>query len=215
MKAQGIPPVWNSYIASDDCAATEARVKELGGTITVPTMEVPGHGKLAFFMDPEGASLAIWQSLSNEGPGLLCNEPGGLCWNELMTRDVARAKEFYGQLTGWSFVPMPMGEIEYTLLKVGEQDGGGLMPMSGPQFEGVPAHWLVYFAVADCAATSDAVAKAGGKVLVPPTDIQVGRFSVVSDPQGGAFATIELAEARREQHQPEHRLGAVNAASSG
>ena len=66
MKAQGIPPMWNSYLATVDCLATEARVKETGGTVTVPTMEVPGHGKLAFFMDPEGASFAAWQACRSE-----------------------------------------------------------------------------------------------------------------------------------------------------
>jgi predicted enzyme related to lactoylglutathione lyase len=33
----------------------------------------------------------------------------------------------------------------------------------------------------------------GGKLMVPPTDIpNVGRFSVVQDPQGAVFAIIKL-----------------------
>ena len=192
MKAQGIPPMWNSYIATDDCAASEARVKELGGTVNVPTMEVPGHGKLAFFMDPEGASFAAWQSTSDAGPGLLVNEPNSLSWNELMTRNPAQASEFYGKLAGWESVPMPMGAIEYTILKKDGKDAGGMMPMSGPQFEGIPPHWLVYFAVADCDASAAQAQASGGKVCVPPTDIPVGKFSVLNDPQGAAFSIIQL-----------------------
>ena len=193
MKAQGIPPMWNSYINSADCAATEARVKDIGGTVTVPTMEVPGHGKLAFFLDPEGASFAAWQSTNSEGPGLLVNEPGGVCWNELMTRDSAKASEFYGKLIGWEFAAMPMGDVDYTLIKNGGKDAGGLMPMAGPQWENVPAHWMVYFAVADCEATAAKAEETGGKVIVPPTEIPVGKFSCLMDPQGGAFSIITLS----------------------
>ena len=33
---------------------------------------------------------------------------GTFCWNELMTRDVDRAKRFYRDTIGWSFEPMEM-----------------------------------------------------------------------------------------------------------
>ena len=192
MKAQGIPPMWNSYIATKDCEATEAKVKELGGTVTVPTMEVPGHGKLAFFLDPEGASFAAWQATSEDGPGMRVGDPGSLSWNELMTRDPGKASDFYGKLAGWKFAPMPMGDVDYTMIKNAGKDAGGIMPMNGPQFEGIPAHWLVYFAVEDCDATAAKAQASGGKVNVPPTDIEVGKFSVLSDPQGAVFCVIKL-----------------------
>ena len=192
MKAQGIPPMWNSYISTTDCAALEAKVKELGGTVTVPTTEIPGFGKLAFFLDPEGASFAAWQSLNPDGSAVLVGEPDSLCWNELMTRNADKAKEFYGALVGWDFAAMPMGDVDYTMLKCGEKDAGGMMVMSGPQFENIPAHWLVYFAVTDCDATAAKAESTGGKVHCPPTDIPVGRFAVIQDPQGAVFGVIQL-----------------------
>ncbi|MCP3914566.1 MAG: VOC family protein [bacterium] len=192
MQAQGIPPMWNSYICTQDCAATEARVKEIGGTVTVPTMEVPGHGKLAFFLDPEGASFAAWQTTNVSGPGVMVQEPGSLSWNELMTRDSAKASKFYGELVGWDFAPMPMGDVNYTMIKNADKDAGGMMAMEGPHFEGIPAHWLVYFAVVDCDATAAKAGATGGKVNVPPTDIPVGKFSILSDPQGAVFGVITL-----------------------
>ena len=194
MKNQGIPPVWNSYICTQDCAATEAKVQGLGGTVTVPTMDVPGFGKLAFFLDPEGASIAAWQSTTDAGPGMLVGEPGSLSWNELMSRDTAKAQEFYKGLVGWDFAHMPMGGIDYTMIKNDGKDAGGMMPMAGPQFEGIPAHWLVYFAVEDCDAIAAKTEETGGKVNVPPTDIPVGKFAVLSDPQGGVFAVVTLSE---------------------
>jgi hypothetical protein len=56
-----------------------------------------------------------------------------------------------------------------------------------------PAHWLVYFAVGDCDASAAKAARAGATLVVPPSDIPgVGRFAVATDPQGAAFAMIEL-----------------------
>ena len=194
MKGQGIPPTWNSYINTDDCAAFEGKVRELGGAVNVPTMDGPGFGKLAFFMDPEGASFAAWQSTTDAGPGLLVGEPTGLCWNELMTRDSSKASDFYGKLTGWTFNSMPMDGIDYTMVQNEGKDAAGIMPMHGPQFEGIPAHWLVYFAVEDCKAAADKVASTGGTVAVPPTEIPVGTFACFLDPQGAAFAVIQMKE---------------------
>ena len=192
MKAQGIPPMWNSYVCTDDCEKTEARVRELGGTVTVPTQEVMGYGKLAFFLDPEGASFAAWQTLSPDGQGVLMKEAGGLSWVELMTRDKSKVSEFYGKLFGWEFSPMPMDGVDYEIIKNRGEDTGGVMPMDGPQFEGVPAHWLVYFDVADCDGVAARAKETGGEVLVPPTEIPVGKFAVLRDPQGGAFSVITL-----------------------
>lgn len=192
MKAQGIPPMWNSYIATANCEATEAKVHELGGTVTAPTTEIPGYGKLAFFLDPEGASFAAWQSTTPEPQGVHVNEPNGWCWNELVTRDVDKSRAFYGELTGWDYATLPMGEFDYTLLKVAGKDAGGMMPMVGPQWEGIPPHWMVYFAVADCDAIGARAESARGKIVVPATEIQVGRFSVLRDPQGTPFSVIAL-----------------------
>lgn len=191
MKGQGIPPTWNSYISTPDCAATEARVAELGGTVIVPTMEVPGTGKLAFFLDPEGACFAAWQSTSDCGPGLLVDEPGGLCWNELMHRNSEKVMAFYGALNGWEFTDKPEVGHDYKVIQNAGKDAGGMMCMEGAQFGDAPAHWLVYFCVEDCEATDARVAASGGTVIVPSMEIAVGAFSVYQDPQGAGFAVIQ------------------------
>jgi hypothetical protein len=59
---------------------------------------------------------------------------------------------------------------------------------------GVPNHWLVYFAVADCDASVARLTELGGTVRLPPIDIPPGRFSVVSDPDGALFAVLQLAD---------------------
>ncbi|MDY7108102.1 MAG: VOC family protein [Planctomycetota bacterium] len=116
---------------------------------------------------------------------------GTFCWNELMTPDAGAAKRFYGELLGWTSEDMDMGEMgTYTLFRKGDQHVGGMMPMVGDCWEGVPPHWMSYVAVDDVDASTKKAEQLGGKVCVPPTDIpNVGRFSVITDPTG---ATISL-----------------------
>jgi uncharacterized protein len=83
--------------------------------------------------------------------------------------------------------------MQYTEWRLGDKPVAGMMSMPAMVPAEVPAHWLVYFATDD---TDDTVAKASGlgaTVLVPPTDIPPGRFSVLADPDGAAFAVIKLA----------------------
>ena len=63
---------------------------------------------------------------------------------------------------------------------------------SGDIPDEIPPHWLVYFTVDDTDATVDQVKENGGNVAFGPTEIpNVGRFAVVTDPHGAAFAVIK------------------------
>ena len=44
---------------------------------------------------------------------------------ELMSTDVGKAKAFYGQLFDWKLEDMDIGDMTYTMIKVGEGTGGG------------------------------------------------------------------------------------------
>lgn len=191
MKKAGVPPMWNNYVSVDDAAAVAEQAKALGATVTVPAMKVMDAGSLAFFMDPAGAAFAVWQPGNHHGSQIV-NEAVSLSWNELAVRDVAKAQEFYGKLFGWSFSSIPMGEFDYTVIKNGDRDNGGIMPMQGPKWEGVPPHWMAYFAVEDCDATAKLAEASGGAIMVPGTDIPAGRFAVLRDAQGGVFTAIQL-----------------------
>ena len=46
---------------------------------------------------------------------------------ELMSTDVGKAKEFFGKLFDWQLDDMPVGDMPYTMIRVGEGTGGGLM----------------------------------------------------------------------------------------
>jgi predicted enzyme related to lactoylglutathione lyase len=193
MKAKGIPSTWNSYAYTDDAAKVEAAAREHGANILMPTMQIGEHGSMTFFMDPGGAAVGVWQPGTHRGAGLV-NKPNSLCWNELVTRDVAGMKSFYAKVLGFTYDPMPMGDFDYEVIKVGERPNGGIMPMNGPMWEGIPSHWMVYFAVADTDAMASKCEQLGGKIMVPPTDMSVGRFSVLADPQGAVFTVLKLTQ---------------------
>jgi predicted enzyme related to lactoylglutathione lyase len=193
MKKNGVPPMWNSYAWTDDCAKVEAAAREGGAKILMPTMQVGEFGSMLSFMDPGGAAVGAWQPGTHRGAGMV-NQPNSLCWNELCTRDVAGSKKFYAKVFGWNYEAMSMGEFDYEVLKVGERSNGGIMPMVGEMWEGIPPHWMVYFAVADTDAIAKKCEALGGKIMVPPTDMQVGRFSVLADQQGAVFSVLKLSQ---------------------
>ena len=57
-----------------------------------------------------------------------------------------------------------------------------------------PAHWAVYFTVDDCAVATKLAAELGGEVLRPTTEIGIGKFAVLADPQGATFDIMEFFE---------------------
>ena len=121
---------------------------------------------------------------------------GAFCWNELMTRDVEAAKSFYSAMFGWQLEAHDMGGFTYTTFKLpgagATEHLGGMMAMDGPQFEGVPPHWMGYIAVADLDASVAKCKELGGEVKLPPTEIpNTGRFSVIADPTGAIVSLFE------------------------
>jgi len=67
-----------------------------------------------------------------------------------------------------------------------------MMPMSGPEWKGVPPHWMIYITVRLQRARRKAK-ELGAAVSVPPTDVpNVGRFAVINDAQGATFSLIQM-----------------------
>jgi predicted enzyme related to lactoylglutathione lyase len=83
-----------------------------------------------------------------------------------------------------------MGEHgKYYIFQLEGQGMGGGYQMGGPQFEGVPPHWMPYVWVDSVDATVKRAAEMGGKVVAPPMDVpDVGRMAFLQDPQGAHFA---------------------------
>ena len=115
---------------------------------------------------------------------------GAFSWNELMTTDVTAAKSFYGELFGWAMHDEQTPDMVYTMVKAGDQDVGGITAIPSDA-QGAPPAWGAYVTVDDVDKQTAKAEQLGGKIIVPPQDIpDVGRFAVISDPQGAILSMI-------------------------
>jgi predicted enzyme related to lactoylglutathione lyase len=187
-----IPPFWASYVSVTDADEATAKARAGGATVFVEPMDVLTVGRMAVFADPAGAAISVWQPRDMPGAGL-CNEPGTFAWNELMTRDVPGAIEFYGGVFGWG--AETVGDGSYTEWKLDGRSVGGMLAMPAEMPAEMPPMWTVYFAVDDADAAVARVTELGGSVMRPPMTIEPGRFAVVADPYGAVFNVMKLSAA--------------------
>ena len=186
-RAVGAPPHWTSYISVEDADATARRAGELGGAAVFrEPFDVRDAGRVAAVQDPTGAIVSLWQPRSRIGAALV-NDVGALCWNELATSDLERAKAFFTQLLGWEYETDEGGYV--SIMNAGRLNGG--MRVQLEQERGVPPSWLPYFTVQEAEDAARRAAELGARPLVPITESHAGRFTVLADPQGAAFALFE------------------------
>jgi predicted enzyme related to lactoylglutathione lyase len=193
-RQHGAPPHWNAYVSVANTDETVNRAKELGAKVLAPAFDVMDSGRMAVLQDPTGAVFQIWQPKNHIGVKIM-REPGALTWTELATRDTEAARTFYTSLFGWKEKTSTGAGMTYTEFIVGDTPFAGMMEMNAQMVAmGVPPNWLTYFQVADVDATAKKATELGATLAVPPMDIpNTGRFSVIQDPQGAAFAIYKPA----------------------
>ena len=110
---------------------------------------------------------------------------GRFVWHELLTTDTAAAAAFYPKVLPWRTAPSSMPG--YTIWMAGQAQIGGLMALPA-EAGATPPHWLVYVGTPNVDTTCSQAQGLGAHVVKPPADIpNVGRFAVLSDPQGATF----------------------------
>ena len=181
---QGIPPHWNVYVTVEDVDAASAAAGEAGGTVLAGPFDVLEVGRMSVIADPAGAVLCLWEAKTSIGAEVV-NEPGALCWADTATTDPEAAQAFYSAVFGWTFEKV--NEVPpFWVISNGERSNGG---MTQPP-PGVPSNWFPYFGVDNVDATVEAARSAGGNPFVGPIDTPGGRFVLIMDPQGAAFAVL-------------------------
>jgi len=112
-------------------------------------------------------------------------------WYELLTTDVAAAGAFYGNVVGWGVKDASSAGLVYTLLSAVDVPVCGLLdiPEEGLRLGATP-RWTGYVAVDDIDMTAAQIRRLGGAVFVPPTDSNIGRISIVADPQKAMFGLV-------------------------
>jgi len=131
---------------------------------------------------------------------------GRFVWHELMTTDTDAASDFYSRVVPWK--AEDSGMPSYSIWMSGKVRAGGLMALPENDGPATPPHWIIYVGTPDVDATVEAAEKLGGKVLKPAADIpNVGRFAVLSDPQGAAFAVFTPSSMPEEGILPSGGVG--------
>jgi uncharacterized protein len=116
---------------------------------------------------------------------------GHFHWNELLTRDVERAKRFYEQTIGWTFDAMPMEDATYWIAMMDGEPVGGIFPTNRPGYESVPEAWMPYLAVDNVDARVEKAKAAGAKLMRPIFDVPgVGRIAILTEPGGAGVGWI-------------------------
>ena len=218
---EGAPQMamWNTYVWVDSADETASKVRDAGGSVMMEPFDVMDAGRMAVFTDPEGSVFFAWEARANKGSQIV-NEHGSNNFNNLNTRDLERAKAFYGAVFGWETLELDRGAQMWTLPGYGdhleELSPGlrkGMEEMGAPKgFEDVvagvneirddqpdtPAHWGLTFAVDDADAIAEKATELGGKVIAPPFDAPWVRMTVIADPQGATFVASKFVPENRD-----------------
>jgi uncharacterized protein len=154
---------------------------------------------------------AVWQRILDvSGEIGVVDHRGVFVWYELLTTDVAASKAFYGAVVGWGAQDASTPDLAYTLFTVEKAPVGGLMELPDDARKmGATPRWVGYVGVDDVDQATDRIKHLGGAVYVPPTDSNIGRISVVADPQSATLAVVEGLKPGRQQPAESGQAGQV------
>jgi uncharacterized protein len=132
------------------------------------------------------------------------NPTGDFIWYELMTPDPEGSKAFYDAVIGWTIGDATPEYNGYRMIGAEGGYAGGVLPITPEmQQHGARPTWLGYLNVADVDAAVASIERAGGKALMPATDIpNVGRIAMAADPQGAAFYVMKPIPPAGHENEP-------------
>jgi predicted enzyme related to lactoylglutathione lyase len=176
---------WVPHVCVDDIERTIATATTLGAALFDVT-NVQGVARLATLRDGEAAMFGLWQP-DPQGGAEQTDVPGSIWWIEVVARDPSRARDFYGQLFGWSaretsFEPIPV----YTVFERPGNQEAGLLPLQ-PAW-GIEPRWNTIVSVEDTDATMTRAPRLGGRMGFVHTVPAHGRVGSVFDPGGALLA---------------------------
>ena len=114
------------------------------------------------------------------------------CWFGVVSTDVDKTLAFFPEVLGWNVEHVDMGGNSMPVFKNGN---GSFAHVRGPQMDGEPSWLNSYLRVDDVDAAVEAAVANGGSVVVPATDIPVGRFATVATASGAYFSVYREAAA--------------------
>ena len=135
--------------------------------------------------------MTIPSTVTPESVAIQGVRKGRFAWYDLVTTDIDAAIAFYAEIAGWRTQEWEgQSTSEYRLLTLNGVPIGDIVkltPQHGPP--GTPPYWMSHVEVPNVDDTVRDTKSLGGKVITPPTDIpNVGRYAVITDPQGAVIA---------------------------
>jgi predicted enzyme related to lactoylglutathione lyase len=151
-KNEWVPHVHVEHIETAVADATQL------GAMLVDQHDIEGVARIATMRDLEGARFGLWQVAPQPGADLslgadleadMIGFVGSIWWIELMARDPAIGRDFYGRLFGWtvretSFEPIGL----YRVFERPPTQEGGLNQIE-PEWNMQP-QWSTIVSVEDC-----------------------------------------------------------------
>ncbi len=191
---------WLPLMSVADAGRASDHAAAFGGKVIMPARGLPGRGKAAILVDPEGALFGVIHSSTGDPPDEF-PAYGTWFWMELWAKNAFQMSDFY----------RPIGSYD-----VKRQEGPGdrtelhLMAGGFPRADilevlrkDLPTIWLPYVRVKDIGRTVDSVVRAGGQVVIEPSpDIRKGKVAVFVDPLGAAFAAAEWTDESGGEDKP-------------
>lgn len=140
----------------------------------------------------------------------MVDHPGRFVWYELITTDMPAAKAFYRKVMGWGARDGSTPDLAYTLFSAGRVEVSGLIDLPvDARKAGATPWWMGYVGVKDADVAADRIKRLGGAVYVPPTNSNIGRISVVADPQRATLGLVEGLKPRQQQPAEPGKPGRV------
>ncbi len=107
---------------------------------------------------------------------------------EFSAKEPKRSAAFYKDVFDWDIQDVP--EMNYIMFDLGGGMGGGFPSIDGESIK--EGDVMVYISTDDIGASLEKIEAAGGKTLVPETEIpETGWYAVFADPAGNRVAVYK------------------------
>jgi len=138
-------------------------------------------------------------------------ELGRPIWAELLTTDMKAAEAFYTHVVGWTIAPFEgsTGGPYDMWMRPNDVPVGGVMHI--PEGMNFPPHWNFYVSVPNLDAAVSQIERLGGRSMSEVIAVpDVGRMSVMTDPQGAIFSILEPAPSSPGMPETKPTVGDVS-----
>jgi uncharacterized protein len=183
------PSFWLVSLNSADVDKATAKASELGATVVMEPMDIPGTGRFSLLMDPQGAAFSILTYSDDGTPPDRGEGPGCIVWHELVTSDPQASTNFYSAIFDFKAEVRELGELSATVFEQNGEMFANVLPKPSPE---APDAWVFYVEVRDAQETADLAVKSGGTVIVPPMPLPpIGTVAWLADSTGAVFGILQ------------------------